>query len=82
MCAVQIAQAVLVPLLVSKEKVGPSSLTAIKAMMVMQPPPNFTVCTPTLHSSATAPPCLVPESVLSARSAVSQPDLLCILDGS
>ena len=40
---VQVAQAVLVPLLVDKEKVGPSSLRAIKSMMVMQPPPTFTV---------------------------------------
>ncbi|KAL0028357.1 hypothetical protein WJX77_001655 [Trebouxia sp. C0004] len=39
----QMAQAVLVPLLVSKEKVGPSSLRAIRSMMVMQPPPSFTV---------------------------------------
>jgi len=38
------AQAVLVPLLVCKEKVGPSSLRAIRSMMVMQPPPSFTVC--------------------------------------
>ena len=48
MCAdsgviVQVAQAVLVPLLVDKEKVGPSSLRAIKSMMVMQPPPSFQV---------------------------------------
>ncbi|KAA6424328.1 MAG: alpha beta hydrolase [Trebouxia sp. A1-2] len=39
----QMAQAVLVPLLVCKEKVGPSSLRAIRSMMVMQPPPSFTV---------------------------------------
>ena len=39
----QVAQAVLVPLLVDKEKVGPSALRAIKAMMVMQPPPSFKV---------------------------------------
>lgn len=39
----QVAQAVLVPLLVNKDKVGPSSLRAIKSMMVMQPPPSFTV---------------------------------------
>jgi len=30
-------------LLVDKDKVGPSSLRAIKSMMVMQPPPSFTV---------------------------------------
>lgn len=41
---VQIAQAVLVPLLVNKEKIGPSSLKAIKSMMVMEPPLNFEVC--------------------------------------
>ena len=40
---VQMAQAVLVPLLVDKEKVGPSALSAIKSMMVMQPPPSFKV---------------------------------------
>lgn len=40
---VQVAQAVLVPLLVDKDKVGPSSLRAIKSMMVMQPPPSFQV---------------------------------------
>lgn len=33
----------LVPLLVDKDKVGPSSLRAIKSMMVMQPPPTFQV---------------------------------------
>lgn len=39
----QVAQAVLVPLLVNKEKIGPSSLAAIKSMMVMDPPLNFEV---------------------------------------
>lgn len=39
----QVAQAVLVPLLVNKEKIGPSSLKAIKSMMVMDPPLDFKV---------------------------------------
>ena len=39
----QVAQAVLVPLLVNKEKIGPSSLKAIKSMMVMEPPLDFQV---------------------------------------
>ncbi len=50
---VQMAQAVLVPLLVCKEKVGPSSLRAIRSMMVMQPPPSFTVCSLPLSLSTT-----------------------------
>ena len=60
---VQIAQAVLVPLLVNKEKIGPSSLTAIKSMMVMEPPLNFEVCTLLLSvmsiSFTTTPCCTV-----------------------
>lgn len=47
---VQVAQAVLVPLLVDKDKVGPSSLRAIKSMMVMQPPPSFLVKCPLISS--------------------------------
>ena len=35
------AQAVLVPLLVDKEAVGPSGVRAIQSMMVMAPTPDF-----------------------------------------
>lgn len=40
---VQLAQAVLVPLLVDKDNVGPSGLKAITNMMTMRPTPDFNV---------------------------------------
>ena len=39
----QLAQAVLVPLLVDKDNVGPSGLKAITGMMTMRPTPDFDV---------------------------------------
>jgi len=39
----QVAQAVLMPLLVDKDNVGPSGLKAIQSMMVMRPTPDFQV---------------------------------------
>ena len=42
-CLVQVAQAVLVPLLVDKDNVGPTGVKAIQSMMVMQPTPDFQV---------------------------------------
>ena len=39
----QLAQAVLVPLLVDKDNVGPSGLKAITNMMTMRPTPDFNV---------------------------------------
>lgn len=41
--ASQVAQAVLVPLLVDKDNVGPTGVKAIQSMMVMQPTPDFQV---------------------------------------
>ena len=51
----QVCQAVLVPLLVNKEKIGPSSLKAIKSMMLMEPPLNFKVTLASLLTSQDAP---------------------------
>ena len=51
--AAQVAQAVLVPLLVDKDNVGPTGVKAIQSMMVMQPTPDFqvgvTISAPELH---------------------------------
>lgn len=44
----QLAQAVLVPLLVDKDNVGPSGLKAITGMMTMRPTPDFNA-SPLLH---------------------------------
>ena len=43
LCCLQLAQAVLVPLLVDKDNVGPSGLKAITNMMTMRPTPDFNV---------------------------------------
>ena len=40
---VQVAQAVLIPLLVDKMKVGPAGQRSIKNMMMMMPPTSFQV---------------------------------------
>ena len=45
----QLAQAVLVPLLVDKDNVGPSGLKAITGMMTMRPTPDFDVSAPLLN---------------------------------
>ena len=51
----QLAQAVLVPLLVDKDNVGPSGLKAITGMMTMRPTPDFDVSlSPAEQSGVTA----------------------------
>ena len=50
----QLAQAVLVPLLVDKDNVGPSGLKAITGMMTMRPTPDFDVSAP-LRSNVDLP---------------------------
>lgn len=53
----QAAQAVLVPLLVDKDNVGPTGMKAIQSMMVMEPTPDFqVVCL--LHLDHVMPPCM------------------------
>ncbi len=47
----QLAQAVLVPLLVDKDNVGPSGLKAITGMMTMRPTPDFDVSAPLRNNS-------------------------------
>ncbi len=41
-----LAQAVLVPFLVDKESIGAPGLTAVRSMMVMDPPPAYRVPLP------------------------------------
>ena len=63
---VQLAQAVLVPLLVDKDNVGPSGMKAITNMMTMRPTPDFNV----IHLPF-APPmkdCSSPDSCCSLLS--------------
>ncbi|EIE26428.1 alpha/beta-hydrolase [Coccomyxa subellipsoidea C-169] len=47
----QVAQAVLVPLLVDKDNVGPTGVKAIQSMMVMQPTPDFQLYEPAVTAS-------------------------------